>query len=154
MADDQGRWLEPLLLDPLPAPPADWITVPGGVVLAVQTPPGVEPYRWYPAVALAWAQSPATAVWGVLLAWEAMRRGPVHDETAPRYGWHRFDPDRCRAMKATPVPNGWGLEWWGKRTDSATTAAVREALALLPAGMRAAAVRPATPDEAGQLPTV
>lgn len=155
---DGGRqaWDADPLLDVLEPPPAAWeVAAPGAVVLAVQTPDGVEPYRWCKAVALAWCRSPATGTFAVLLAWEELRATPENrPKVSPAWSWCRFDPARCAALPAATVPNAWGLGWWGGRLDGAMADAISAAAESLPGHMRARAVRPAAPDEVAQLPAL
>lgn len=146
-AGELGWWLQEPLLDRLPVPDPAAIVVPGGIVLAVHTPVGFEPYRWYQAVALAWARYP-TGEWGVLLAWEAMwRPADGRDRVGGRRGWFKFDRDRCSLGEPTRVPNPWGMAWWGRRLDSPMTRAVEAAIAELPEHLRERAARPAPPEE-------
>ena len=142
-----GPWLEDELLQVLPAPRPEWILAPGALCLAVSTPRGVTPYRWHSAVAVAWACSPATGTWGVLLAWEAMRRYPgSRPRMAPRCSWLRCVVDQCTVMKPTQVPNAWGLGWWGTSLDGPAARAIEAAVASLPEELRGRAVIPADPD--------
>jgi hypothetical protein len=150
-----GPWLEPDLLDPLPAPLPAWIVTPGALLLAVSTPPG-QPYRWHSAVAVAWALSPATGTWAVLLAWEAMRRSPDGPpRLAPRCSWCRYVAEQCSLLKPTAVPNPWGLAWHGRKTDGPTAAAIQAAVASLPEPLRKRASTPAAADaDLSRLPSL
>lgn len=157
MPDEPGRWIDHPLLEELPEPPPGWIATPGAILLAVETPRGTTPYRWDCAIALAWARSPATGIVAVLLAWESVwspRDEARPRRLAPRWGWYRFNPPQCRAMKAVRTPNPWGQEWWGRPQGAPISVAMREAAASLPPELRATALRQATPEEIADLPHV
>lgn len=139
MVDD--GWVEDALLQPLPTPPPEWIVVPGALKLAVTTPPG-ETYRWEVAVAVAWAVSPVTGTWAVLLAWEDLRRGEYGRVVAPRRAWCRYEPDQCGVMQPTQTPNPWGMAWFGRPIGGAMARAVDAAVASLPERLRETAAKP------------
>jgi hypothetical protein len=140
---DEG-WVEVPLLRLVPTPYPEWIVAPGALVLAVSTPPGVEPYDWYKTVALAWARSPSTGVWAALMAWEAMRRiGSADAVLAPRWAWCRIEAERCQVMKKTATPNPWELQWWGGIAAAPMAEAMEAAAASLPPELRKRALTPA-----------
>jgi len=152
---DEG-WVDVPLLKLLPAPRPEWIVAPGALALAVSTPPGVEPYGWQKAVAVAWARSASTGTWGVLLAWEALRRlGPMDAVLAPRWGWCRFEAAQCEALEPTRIPNPWGQAWWGGAVDGQVGEAMQGAVQLVPPELREGALIPAGPSfDAGVVPEI
>ena len=139
---DDG-WVTAPLLKPLPAPLPAWIVAPGALRLAVSTPPGL-PYDWYGAVAVAWARSPATGVWAVLLADQALRRiGGAEPVLSPRCGWFRYAADQVSVIEPVAASNPWGQAWHGESPDGPTQAAIDVAVASLPVELQDAARTPA-----------
>jgi hypothetical protein len=135
-----GRWLEPALLDLLPHPPMSVVSHPGGRLVHVVEPSSG---RWHPAIVLAWARLPGGG-WACLMVWSAGRRAEGgRAQGYGRWSWCRYDPRRVRpGGEVTPVPNPWGMKWFGQDVLGRMSAAIAEALLTVPEQMRDAAARP------------
>jgi hypothetical protein len=142
--DDDRAWERPLLVDLLPAPPAELAVDPGARMVAVSTPRGVEPYVWHPGIILAWARIPGGGV-ACLMVWQGVRKQlEGRPRVGARWSWCHFDGATIRPIPFADPANPWGLGWHGWHDkEGAIERALAEAAGTLPAGMRAAAVRPA-----------
>lgn len=144
MGGDQGHWVEPPLLPPLPPPPPDRIQIRGAKLVRVYDPPGtakVDGGR--EAVVIAWARLPDGA-WAVLLAWAGrwMDIGTSHQTEAARWGWCRYDEARVKPRRPPQVLYE-GACWHGWHEDGELNRAIHEAVASLPEHLRATAIQPA-----------
>jgi hypothetical protein len=153
MPDRVGRWVEPPILPEVDAPAPDLIQVPGAQLwrrLNVEAHNKASRGGHTEFVVLARAPLPDGS-WAVLAAWQGAWRQPGGRTTGKaRFGWVRLLEDRV--TPATPPPGlvaREGFEWHGWAQSSQIAEAVRQAAALLPEYLRAAALtpKPAVPDD-------
>lgn len=144
--DDVGRWTEGPILPALPPPPENRITVAGARLVHVLElgRDGQLTKGFREAVLLADAQLGDGAPAG-LLAWAGWWREPDGRMTGRgRAAWCRLPEGRVKpARSVTTAPAGIVYAWYGQEEPNALGDAIERAALLLPARMRAAAIRPA-----------
>ena len=124
----------------LPAPPPERITSLGGRRLSVSAQvDGAHVSNR--GVVLAWARTRAQK-WACLFAWQGIcREGGGRPRVSARWSWCVIGRVETFVHEPVRPGNPWGLAWYGPRSE-VLEAAIAEAVATLPAAMRATAVEP------------